>query len=193
MAEDSQKERWNNRYQDKDPAAQTAAEVLAWHSHLLPREGRALDVASGLGGNAIHLAQQGLDAEAWDLSDLAVQALNRFADTSSLSLLARVRNVELSPPEPDSFDVIAVSRFLNRSLCRHLSAALRPSGLLFYQTFTQMKVRGSGPSNPEYLLGDGELLSLFSALQPVIYREERDLGDPDAGFRDQAMLVAYKK
>lgn len=192
MSEDDPKKRWNNRYQGEDAGAQTAAEVLAWHTHLLPRQGHALDVASGLGGNAIHLARHGLKTEAWDISDVVVDSLNLYSSRYSLPLLARVRDVETSPPAPGTFDVITVSRFLHRPLCRHIAAALRPGGLLFYQTFTRTKVRGLGPSNPEYLLGDGELLALFNTLQPLIYREERDLGNPDAGFRDQALLVAYR-
>ncbi|MEX0731291.1 MAG: class I SAM-dependent methyltransferase [Aquisalimonadaceae bacterium] len=192
MSEHSQRQRWNQRYQGKSPDDQEPAEVLAGHTHLLPRTGRALDVASGLGGNAVFLAAHGLDTVAWDISDHAVSALNHFARSRALPLLAEVRDVEALPPEPGSFDVITVSRFLHRPLCGQLAAALRPGGVIFYQTFTRAKVQGLGPSDPAYLLGDGELLALFSALRPVVYREERDLGETRAGFRDQALLIAFR-
>jgi len=71
-----------------------------------------------------------------------------------------VRDVVSRPPEPESADVIVVSRFLQRSLCSKLCDALRPNGVLFYQTFT------SGLSNPDYLLKENELPELFASLTP---------------------------
>lgn len=185
--------RWNARYLGRDPGEGRPAEVLAWHSHLLPRQGRALDVAAGLAANAICLAGHGLDTEAWDVSDVAVATVNRFARERFLPLTARTRDVQSRPPEPASFDVIVVSRFLHRPFCEALSAALRPGGLLFYQTFTRLKVNERGPSNPEFLLEPGELLRLFASLEPLVYRDEQDLGDLSSGFRDEAMLVARKR
>lgn len=183
---------WNARYRDRRPEDERPADVLAWHAHLLPRSGQALDVAAGMAANAICLAGHGMETEAWDVSDVAVAAVNRFARERRLPLTARIRDVAARPPAPASLDVITVSRFLHRPLCTALSAALRPGGLMFYQTFTRLKVNDAGPSNPDFLLEDGELLRLFSDLDPVIYREERDLGDLSSGRRDQAMLVAKK-
>nr|WP_301289448.1 class I SAM-dependent methyltransferase [Natronocella acetinitrilica] len=160
--------------------------------HLLPTAGSALDVACGIGGNGILLASHGLETSAWDVSDVAVDAINRFASNHYLPLTGAVRDAVTDPPAPGSVDVIACTRFLDRSLCPALAAALKPGGLLFYQTFTRLRVHGGGPSNPDYLLKDGELLSLFPTLSPVIYVEERDLGDIAQGFRDQAMLVALR-
>ncbi len=189
---DEQRRRWDNRYRDVHPGSADPAEVLAENLHLLPRAGTALDLASGLGGNAQRLARAGLRTEAWDLSPVAIDALNALAAREGLPLTGVVRDVVADPPGPECFDVIVVSRFLDRALCVHLERALRPGGLLYYQTFTQLKVHGTGPSNPDFLLTEGELLRLFPALRPVVYREERDLGDPRQGFRDQAILVALR-
>ncbi|MCC5811931.1 MAG: class I SAM-dependent methyltransferase [Ectothiorhodospiraceae bacterium] len=186
------RQRWDARYRNATPQAAAAAEVLRDNLHLLPARGSALDLASGLGGNAQLLARHGLATEAWDLSPVAIDALNAFAGREALSLKGVVRDVVAEPPAAGSFDVIVVSRFLERSLCQHLEQALRPGGLLFYQTFTRLKVQGLGPANPEFLLGQGELLRLFPHLDPVVYREERDLGDHRRGFRDQALLVALR-
>jgi len=188
----SEQQQWNTRYATADVAGAEPAEVLAWHSHLLPRRGQAVDLACGLAGNGIFLARRGMQVEAWDFSERAVTAVNAFAASHGLPLSAHVRDVVEQPPALDSFDVVVVSRFLHRPLCAALVAALRPGGLLFYQTFTRRKVTGRGPSNPDFLLADGELLELFRDLQPVIYREERDIGDPASGLRDQAMLVALR-
>jgi hypothetical protein len=63
---------------------------------------------------------------------------------------------------------------------------------LYYQTFTRTHVSDTGPSNPEYRLRDNELVSMFSAMRLLVYREEGRIGQLDCGFRDQAMLVAAR-
>jgi tellurite methyltransferase len=70
--------------------------------------------------------------------------------------------------------------------------ALRPGGLLFYQTFTRTKVSEVGPSNPAYRMQDNQLLDMFIKLQILAYREEGVVGDTTQGFRDEAMLVGQK-
>ena len=70
--------------------------------------------------------------------------------------------------------------------------ALKPGGLLFYQTYSQAAVSDAGPSSANFRLDDNELLKLFATLKVRVYREERLLGDIKSGWRDMAMLVAEK-
>ncbi len=183
-------EKWDARYAD---AVETPpARVLLENVHLLPDRGAALDLACGLGANALLLASRGLEVVAWDSSSVAIDKLRALAQARGLTLQAEVRDVVQRPPEPERFDVIVVSRFLDRSLTPHLIAALRADGLVFYQTFTRSRVDEHGPHNPDYLLADGELLAMFSPLQLMVYREEGLAGNIDQGFRGQALLVAKK-
>jgi SAM-dependent methyltransferase len=187
----SDQDRWNERYRQQHTAP-TAAKVLTDNIHLLPKQGTALDLACGLGGNALLLAQQGLEVSAWDIADRALEQLAAQAQAQQLSIQTQQRDVSNQPPSANSFDVIVVSRFLDRALCPAIQQALKPGGLLFYQTFCQSKVSQQGPSNPDYLLADNELLSLFLGLNVRVYREEALLGDWNAGWRDQALLVAQR-
>lgn len=183
-------DKWDARYAD---AVETPpARVLAENVHLLPRRGTALDLACGLGANALLLAARGLEVFAWDSSSVAIDQLRALAQVRSLTLQAEVRDVVQRPPEPGRFDVIVVSHFLDRDLTPHLIAALRADGLVFYQTFTRSRVDDGGPRNPDYLLVDGELLAMFSPLRLMVYREEGIVGNIDQGFRGQALLVARK-
>jgi tellurite methyltransferase len=185
------RDQWDRVYGAAEVSEPPApARVLAENAHLLPASGRALDLASGLGGNALLLAAKGLEAQAFDISTEALVRLDAWAARLGLSVKTEVRDVVAEPPAPDSFDVIVVSRFLDRSLTGAIKAALRPGGLLFYQTFTREKTTPGGPSNPDYLLAPGELLDLFRGLRLVVYREEGLLGNPAQGFRNQALLVA---
>lgn len=182
---------WDQRYR-QGISEQSPARVLSEHLHLLPAQGRALDLACGLGANALLLARRGLETWAWDISAVAIQRLGETAHADGMSIHSEVRDVVASPPEPERFDVIVVSRFLERSLAPALQAALRPNGLLFYETFTKERISPGGPSNPAFLLDDNELLRLFSELRLRFYREEGRLGDIRLGYRDVAMLVAEK-
>ncbi len=184
-------DKWNGRYRDGGMIPGEAAEVLRENLHLLPPRGYALDLACGLGANALLLARLGLETCAWDIAASAIDKLRLLA--AGLPLQAEVRDVTREPPEPHRFDVIVVSRFLDRALAPSLAESLKPNGLLFYQTFTRTCVGDSGPRNSEYRLADGELLQLFPGLKLRVYREEGTIGDISRGLRNQAMLVAQRQ
>lgn len=191
MADHPDQAKWNQRYLDRS-SPNPAAQVLSDNLHLLPNQGTALELACGMGGNALTLARQGLKVDAWDLSDVAIAKLQQLADVEQLPLRARCIDLSTTAIPANRFDLICVCNFLDRSLCPAISEALKPGGLLLYQTFTRHKLTATGPSNPEFLLEPAELLQLFSELRPVVYREETDLGDIHQGLRDQAYLVARK-
>lgn len=189
----SDRDKWNRIYREGDQNIPVAAGVLAEFEYLLPPSGRALDLACGRGGNAILLAQHGLETIAWDISDTAVEQLREFLSEKNLDITVQQRDAAASPPDPGSFDVIVVSRFLDRSLIPHIVDALRNQGLVFYQTFIKEKQEDVGPKNPDYLLNANELLDLFESLHIILYREEGRAGDLSRGFRNEAMLIARKR
>ena len=184
--------KWDVRYRQAGPESPAPARVLSENRHLLPVQGQALDLACGLGANALLLAEHGLETAAWDISSVAIARLKTMAEHRGAMLQAQVRDVVARPPPADSFHVIVVTRFLEKALAPALRAALRPGGLLFYQTFTRIRVDQQGPRNPAFLLADNELLQLFQSLKVRVYREEGRLGDCRLGFRNEAMLVAQK-
>ena len=159
--------KWNQRYRAGSGDA-VPARVLAENRHLLPAVGTALEMACGLGGNALLMANRGLDTVAWDISQEAISRLEMTAGQQGVSLVAQVRDVVADPPQADAFDVIVVSRFLHRDLAGAIQRALKPGGLLFYQTFTRDRVNAGGPSNPAFCLGENELLSLFAGLTVLV-------------------------
>ena len=183
---------WEERYKEGSVADAKPAVVLADNAHLLPAGGMALDIACGLGGNALFLARAGMETAAWDSSETAIGKLAAFAREQGLPVTTQVRDVVAAPPEAAGYDVIAVSRFLERELVPSLIAALRPGGVLFYQTFNRSRVSDRGPGSDRFRLADNELLELFAPLRIRVYREEDRLGDLTRGWRDEAQLVAHK-
>ena len=163
-------EKWDQRYRNARSAGK-AAQVLEHYQGLLPHEGDALDIACGLGGNALLLAHNNLDTCAWDISPVAIQTLAEQALHSGYFIQTEVRDVTERPPGPNKFDVIVVSYFLERDLFPALIDALRPDGLLFYQTFTENHFNGSGPGNPNFRLQPNELLTQVANMQVLAYHE----------------------
>lgn len=187
--------KWNARYvsSSSDAALAPASKVLATGLRWLPDadsdpekneqavdKRKALDLACGRAGNAYLLAQRGFSVSAWDISDAVIDQIRQ--QQPALIDYAAVRDVSRHPPEPESFDVIVVSRFLDRSICSAIARALKPDGVLFYQTFVH------GLSNPDYLLAPNELLTLFSELHTLEYHEPAK----DALGKTEARLVARR-
>jgi len=55
---------------------------------------------------------------------------------------------------------VVVANYLHRPLWLALLAALEPGGVLLYETFMVGNERFGKPSNPAFLLRDGELLDV---------------------------------
>lgn len=151
--------RWDARYRDaKDgPAAPCAALVAA--APFLPAQGVALDLACGLGGNALWLAAHGFETHAWDIAPEAIVRVQAAAERAEVAIDTAVRDVEAESPAADSFDVLVVSHFLSRAILPDIACAVRGGGVLVYQTFC-VGHTGPGPRNPDYLLRPNELAEL---------------------------------
>jgi tellurite methyltransferase len=155
--------------------------------------GPVLDVACGAGRNAWPVAALGrrvvgVDRDPRALARLAAEARRRTLSVSALR--ADIESGHELPFRPGVFAAVLVFRFLFRPLAPALAAALRPGGLLIYETFTldQMDL-AQGPRNPSFLLEPGELPKLFPELL-VLRHEELHLNEP----RPQALarLVARR-
>jgi len=184
-------EKWNQRHQEADGQG-SAAQVLLRNRHLLPHSGKALDLACGRGANAMLLAQSALETHAWDFSSVAIAQLEEHARENGLKIETQVRDVTACPPEAASFDLILVSFFLERTLIPRLIQALRPKGMIFYQTFVQDVCLDRGPSTNAWRLEKNELLHLFQGLQVHYYREDGGICLQPTDISDLAMIVASK-
>jgi 2-polyprenyl-3-methyl-5-hydroxy-6-metoxy-1,4-benzoquinol methylase len=170
------RDRWNERYAqaDREWLPETPAEWLVAHEGLLSGGGRALDVACGDGRNALYLAQLGYMVDAIDVSDVAIDAVRATVEARGLTMTiaARVVDLEREPLPAGPYDVIVMLNFLQRDLFEPLQAALAPGGLLVLETLARCHVDELGHSfNAEYLLAQGELPRAFGRLEVVAQHE----------------------
>lgn len=184
--------KWNEAYTDADIASATPSLVLKENSYLLSNSGRALDLACGRAGNAIFLAKHGYQVDAIDNSEVVLSHVQRYSEDKKLDINCISRDIEERGINDKKYDVIVVSYFLSRKITDQIIQALKPNGLIFYQTWSQLSCDDKGPKNPSFRLEAKELLSLFSPLRPVVYRENGLVGNLNEGLRNEAMLVAQK-
>ena len=99
--------------------------------------------------------------------------LQRLAAERGLAL--RTKPCDLEAPGgglgPEQYDVIVVFNYLHRPLFPAIVGALRPEGVLLYETFTAPQAARGKPTHPDFLLQPGELLERVSALEALRYRE----------------------
>ena len=188
---DADRKRWNARYESGEYAARThpSALLAAWIDRL-PR-GRALDVACGLGRNAIHLATNGWQVDAMDISGVALAGARERAKAAGVEVHWIETDLEQPDIPPDAYDVIVVARFLDRPLIPHLVDALRPGGHIVYDHHYITPVEVDGPKSHRFRARPNELLERFRTLRVLSY-EEGIVADPDGSRMALARLVACK-
>lgn len=153
------------------------------------RLGPVADLACGRGRHAMATAGWGLPVVAVDRNSDFLGELQNRARTSTLPVSCVRADLEAAgsvlPLAPGSCGAVLVFRFLFRPLASGIVNLLAPGGLLLYETFTRVQAeRPGGPSNPAFMLAEGELSSLFPGLRTLAYAE-----DPENGC---ARLAAQK-
>jgi SAM-dependent methyltransferase len=138
-------------------------------ARLIAAGGTVLDLACGQGRHARYLAGLGYRVEAVDRDSAALDALTGVAGVAT-----RCADLEGSPWPCGAgrFDGIVVTNYLHRPLMAAMLDALRPGGVLIYETFTLGNEKLGRPSNPEFLLRPGEMLQWMEGSLGVVAFEQ---------------------
>lgn len=184
-------DKWNEKYRlERDFWMQLEPrQLLTSFIHLVPEKGRALDAACGVGVNAVYLAQHGLRVFGLDISEYALQlAMGR---AKKVGLVIELAVADLSNPwlPAQFFDVITNFHFLERAAIPVFRQALKPGGLILFETFTAASDANGIPS---YYLEPGELRLSFQGFEIIHYAEEVAQPSRSHGERGMSQLVARR-
>lgn len=188
MAAD-ERERWDSKHTAEQEPGEPAA-FLRQIFQTGPWEiqpGRALDIATGKGRNALFLAEQGFTVDAIDISEVGLQQAQRHAEKQGLTL--NLVQADLASFEfPDSaYDLILNINFLLRSLVPKIKNALLPGGYIIFDTYLLDQQDLGHPRNPAYLLNHNELLDLFRGFRILCYQEGKFFVDGKESFRAELL------
>jgi SAM-dependent methyltransferase len=143
------------------------AELLIAHLELFLGEaarGPVLDLACGDGHNGVFLAERGLEVICCDISREALARAGELAGRRGVTVSLWEVDLErpaINPLREDAYGAILVFRYLHRPLFPCIRKALRPGGLLVYETYTVEQTAFGRPRNPDHLLHPGELRQAF--------------------------------
>jgi SAM-dependent methyltransferase len=171
MREDA--ERWDGRYAGRvtgEPSIPKGLEEVQ-----LPNAGRCLDVACGLGEQALWAASLGFDVVALDASPVAIASLRSAATERGLTLDARVVDLDegLPPDVAGRCALVVCQRFRDPALYPQLVRALAPGGVLVIIVLSQVGAASPGPFHAP----PGDLSGGFGASGLEILRHDEADGE----------------
>lgn len=171
--------RWNKKY-SKHPyqwLSRPSNSLLQTFVKRIPKQGKALVAACGVGTNALFLAEHGLGVIGLDISEVALRISTSRAKSKSLPLRVAVVDLANLWLPPNYFDVITNFRFLERSTLPVYKRALKTGGIIF---FDQLLEEDPNKTYPLYYLKPGELIQnfanykiLYHEIAPAQYNEKR--------------------
>lgn len=143
--------------------------VQRW-SHLIPSGGTVLDLACGEGRHMQWFSERGHPVTGIDRSVESSRKAARFGEV----IVADVENGAW-PLNIDAdlrqFSAVIITHYLWRPLFPLISQSLAPNGVLLYETFSSGNETVGKPSNPNFILRPGELLTAFQHLRIVAYED----------------------
>ncbi len=181
-------------------------EPSRWVDKYIPEGGklRILDVGSGQGRNALHLARQGHQVTAVDSSRTATRALYETAENEGLPIQVACKDISQYPLNGQSYDVvltISVLCHLDPGVIEEVAArmteALCPGGLLVAEEFTPDDPGArDGETASEFAplvknyFSPENLKQLFSPLDPV-HCQTHSVTDTTHGEQHKHSLIRY--
>jgi len=142
---------------------------------LVPARGAVLDLACGGGRHARLFLASGHRVTAVDIDVSGVADLE--GDARAEILAADLENAPW-PLAGRVFAGVVVTNYLWRPLLPPIVAAVAPGGALIYETFARGNERFGKPSNPNFLLAEGELPRAVEGRLRVIAYECLEVAEP---------------
>ena len=126
----------------------------------------------GRGRHAVALAIAGFRVFGVDARFDAVRDATLLGSAAGVRVHGWCADLTDYPLPSSRFDLIVVTRYLQRNLFHALKGAVGPGGVVLYETFTTAQwALGTGPTSPDHLLEPGELRRVFDGFEVLFYEE----------------------
>jgi SAM-dependent methyltransferase len=159
-----------------------------------------LDLACGQGRNGLFLIEHDIDVMFADVNSASLEKVKQSASCLNSNQQASAQywqvdfeQVDMQPLKGKCFSGVIVFRYLHRPLFEQIKAAIKPGGMIIYETFTQQQAQYGRPKNPDFLLKPAELTQLFVDWK-IIYHFEGVVNTSEVDNTKQAIaqIIAIK-
>lgn len=169
---DSGEERLSQESKYTDPPSPLVVDWAQALASRVPARRRALDVAMGRGRHVLPVAYAGFQVFGVDIRPERVLESAVRAGRAGIRLRGWSADLTTFPLPREHFELVVVTRYLERDLFDSLRDALVPGGAIIYETFTVAQLMfGRGPTSPNHLLRHGELRSRFEGFDVLLDEE----------------------
>lgn len=185
LAKPKDKDRWNSKYEiEVYLFGEKPIPFLVENVHLLPK-GKVLDLAMGEGRNGVYLATQGFDVLGLDISEKGLEKAHNLAKKNKTTIETKVVDLENYQLQPNSYDVIVCTYYMDRNLYKQFESALKPGGMIVVETYNVDYLKYTRFSR-KWALDTNELLDIFKGLRVIRYQ------DFDDGLEAYSSIIAQK-
>lgn len=196
---------WNKRFDTPDYIFGRAPNeyLQAQAKRHLKKGDTVLCVADGEGRNSVWLAKQGMQVDAFDLSEIAIRKAVALAEEEAAQIQFSLASTDAWDWQPNQYDaVIAIfiqfaDPVMRERLFAQMALTLKPGGILIVQGYTpkQLEFKTGGPSILEHLYTEELIRGLIGDLEPIdlcVYEKMLSEGPKHTGMSALLGLVARK-
>ena len=170
---------WDERYRDKELIWTAEPNRFLVEAVDGAEPGRALDLATGEGRNAVWLAEQGWQVEAVDWSEVALDKGREMARRAGVTVSFSGQDLLSWSPKPSTYDLVVIAYLQIQQMERHrvwrqAARAVRAGGRLVVIGHDSDNLdRGcGGPQHAEVLFSTEEVVGIVADHLDVVRAEQ---------------------
>jgi cyclopropane fatty-acyl-phospholipid synthase-like methyltransferase len=196
---------WNKRFNTPDYIFGKAPnEYLQAQAMLHLKKGASvLCVADGEGRNSVWLAKQGMQVDAFDVSEIALSKAIALSKEEGVQVQFSLALSDTWDWQPNHYDAVVgifiqfADPVMRARLFAQMVSTLRPRGVLIIQGYTpkQLEFKTGGPSILEHLYTEDMIRDLINYLEIIdlcVYEKSLSEGPKHTGMSALLGLVARK-
>lgn len=173
------REYWDRNHRESRSLARPEPNAFLVSSVKGRKPGKALDVGTGTGRNAVWLAREGWDVTGFDISGVAIEAAHQAARNAGVKIDAFVKDLEEWNYGTGQWDLVLLCYMQGdaRFRSKEVIASLRPGGIVVIETWHRDLDKETGRKVGGF--ETNEVFKLYGSLR--IRRYEDTMAEPDWG------------